>query len=816
MKSKNKKLKFLTLVPLSVCSLPFVITSCNNTAVSNNTTNDKFGVIADSNNVNSENNISNNNTENSMNEANVNNNNTENTENIKTIDNTAAYNSNKEENTSTKENSINNNMDNDAPQNSQEIENNNIDNNSANKEIEKQDTSISSDNYTNINNETNKTEEIQNNENNLSNTEKDENKENSEVHNSDENSNTEDNINGNEIDEQEENVDSTDSETNEVTEDQPVNKNETESDQNNEESTDNEPDVTDSDDKVFKGRGLDPTNNSNNTDTVNNSESNAEQPKESINVSENNDTANNNQNEQLNESSKYLVPQAYELSKSNTLFTIDKTKINELINKLEQIISDNTSPKNAIRVENGKLTFKQKNNSKQIDIPAISINSDLNPSVIKTHGTNTIGWDNFSGNTKGLFVEKISEGNFNIKWQLKLSDGSFSNEIFTLTISNSVIQDNANDINVESPKNNNNHSSESDKPQENKSAENERNIENNRPITNSNKVRIGFWNVLNFGDDAPNYKYEALASVIYKNNYDLVGLVEVDGKNAVNNLVSKLNELYKTDKYDYLQTDKKVGHKSLSSRSNVPEYASFIYNKQLLKALPFENNQKVLVYDNSTWNNFGETNSLKARGYMRPPAGVKFETLGNIKNNFTYVISHFDSPGKDTKNKEGSHKTIRGGGAQEITEALNLKNAMDWFDIKDGANDDLIFAGDTNIIRGKESEAFAPILNSYESLLADTAKNSTSLSKTMNVYSEPYDKIFIKSDLTYTQGNKYDLFRFPNNDYAFGNINSFNQWQKIVESNGKKYKAKADYIRSAISDHTTVWFDLFLNPNDQN
>ncbi|WP_027335010.1 endonuclease/exonuclease/phosphatase family protein [Mycoplasmopsis felifaucium] len=807
MKSKNKKLKFLTLVPLSICALPFVITSCNNATESNNTTNDKFGDLVDSNNDNGKNNI-NNNIENSMNNANTNNNkNIENTESTKTIDNTVVNNLNKEENATKKENAINN-KDNDATQTSQV-------------------------------NETNKTEEIQNNENALNNTEKDEN---SEVDNNHEISNTEASPKENEIGNQEkdsnnkelENTDENDNSINSETiadnEDQSTDKKETELDQSNENSiepSDNQSDiVAESENKEVEYTNSENSINSNNNSDENNSnEPNEEESNKTINDSENtnpksdltnDDSENNNQNEQLNESSKYLVPQAYELSKSNTLFIVDKTKINELINKLEQIVSNNASPTNAIKVENGKLTFKQKNNSKQIDIPEITINSDLNPTVIKTHGTNTIGWDNFRGNTKGLYVDKISEGNFDIKWQLKLSNGSFSSEIFTLTISNSDSQNNSNYGNVETSQNNDNESLETTKPQENKPSKNDANIQNNTPAINSNKVRIGFWNVLNFGDDAPNYKYEALASVIYKNNYDLVGLVEVDGKNAVNNLVSKLNELYKTDKYDYLQTDKKVGHKSLSSRSNVPEYASFIYNKQLLKALPFENNQKVLVYDNSTWNNFGETNSLKARGYMRPPAGVKFETLGNIKNNFTYVISHFDSPGKDTKNKEGSHKTIRGGGAQEITEALNLKNAMDWFDIKDGANDDLIFAGDTNIIRGKESEAFAPILNSYESLLADTAKNSTSLSKTMNVYSEPYDKIFIKSDLTYTQGNKYDLFRFPNNDYAFGNINSFNQWQKIVESNGKKYKAKADYVRSAISDHTTVWFDLFLNPNDQN
>ncbi|WP_406616800.1 MnuA family membrane nuclease [Mycoplasmopsis adleri] len=343
------------------------------------------------------------------------------------------------------------------------------------------------------------------------------------------------------------------------------------------------------------------------------------------------------------------------------------------------------------------------------------------------------------------------------------------------------------------------------------------------PEHNENsKINIGFWNVCNFGNvrNDNTYKVQSLSHIIYQNNYNLIGLVEVDGDNSVKSLTEHLNKLAKSDTYAYIQSDTKVGHKNLSSRSNVPEYASFIYNKHLLEVVPFENKKNLLVYDNSNWNSFGLENGLLQVGYMRPPVGVKFRTLGKIKNDFTYVIDHLDSPG--AKDNEKKYKKTSQG-TQEWVEAWNLKNVMKWFDDHDGDNDDLIFAGDTNIKIQNDEEAFKYLRQEgYKSLLKATEENKTSLARTLNKYSETFDKFFIYSDLKFNNSKKYDIFSFPEQNFVLKNqnnknvtISSFESWKEFINSFGKVYDRDYSYINSGISDHTCVGFTLELNPEDK-
>ena len=102
-----------------------------------------------------------------------------------------------------------------------------------------------------------------------------------------------------------------------------------------------------------------------------------------------------------------------------------------------------------------------------------------------------------------------------------------------------------------------------------------------------------------------------------------------------------------------------------------------------------------MVYDNSNFEAKKQTNPKI--GFIRPTFGVRFETKGSIKNDFTFVINHFDSSGNkqwNSNNKikkntiygyvEENDSAISDQGAQEADEAYNLINAMNWFDEKDG------------------------------------------------------------------------------------------------------------------------------------
>ncbi|WP_027334799.1 MnuA family membrane nuclease [Mycoplasmopsis felifaucium] len=523
------------------------------------------------------------------------------------------------------------------------------------------------------------------------------------------------------------------------------------------------------------------------------------------NISENN-TVNSSEgtlNDQLiaRESLKYKVPLAYELSEKNNLFIVDLNKKEELFSSLDYVVNNSSG---TFRIQNNKITSNGKN---KLDIIGLSINEEVLP-LLTTHvtkgetGNITIRSDRATGKSKGIFVEKNEidgKVSYSIYWRIVLANKQkLGNREFILTISEDSVDYKTNGPKIKTDTENNSGGKTNSKPQE---------------LTSNNLIRVGFWNVKNLGDNSPVLKYEALASVIYKNNYNLIGLVEIDGENSVKKIVDLLNSLTNDNTYSFIQTNDKVKAKSNKVGNNVAEYASFIYNSKLLKSLPFDSGENVLVYDNSNFDDYGYGKLLKSSEYMRPPVGAKFETVGPIKNNFTYVISHFDSPGV-TSNETKHPITKKSQGAQEVVEGLNLKNVMNWFDDKDGNNDDLIFAGDTNIKSGNANISFNPVLQSYTSLIDDNKDNATSLSSTKMNYSEPYDKMFVKTDLKYSPASIYDMFSFAKGDFAFGQINSFDAWKNLVENAGKSFASEVGYI-NFISDHTTLWFDIELNENDK-
>lgn len=370
-----------------------------------------------------------------------------------------------------------------------------------------------------------------------------------------------------------------------------------------------------------------------------------------------------------------------------------------------------------------------------------------------------------------------------------------------------------------------------------------------KPVTpnpinpNISKVRLGTWNMEHFmynknsfaiyKDEANqtfvhNVKANALAAVINYLKVDVQGIIELVDKDAIIELKDQLNSIDPSSQWDYVVCDKKENNPIMSYGSWAHEFAGFVYKKALLDLKLFEDKKSNwLVYDNSNFEAKEQTNPKI--GFIRPPFGVCFETKGSIKNDFTFVINHFDSPGNkqwNSNNKikkntiygyvEENDSAISGQGAQEADEAYNLINAMNWFDEKDGDNDELIYMGDTNIKFQNEAVAFKNMFPKYKSLLADTHANKTTLSTRWGAYSNPYDKIFYKGSLKAENANKYPLYNFPNDNILDG-INSQTKWKEYVDkyfSNGMDYEN--EYIRWCITDHCPIYVDLMLDPNDIN
>ncbi|WGI36685.1 hypothetical protein QEG99_00145 [Mesomycoplasma lagogenitalium] len=218
-----------------------------------------------------------------------------------------------------------------------------------------------------------------------------------------------------------------------------------------------------------------------------------------------------------------------------------------------------------------------------------------------------------------------------------------------------------------------------------------------------------------------------------------------------------------------------------------------------------------LVYENTSYNSIFQEN--QQLNYVRPPYGMKFRVKNEKQNDFTVVFGHFDSPGRKAKAGEVSAKGFSGQGNYEIEEALNLINVMNWYDQKDGNNNDLIFMGDTNIKKKNGNKAFKNLLNSGYTSAMDM-EELTSLGRT-NLWSEPYDKMFIKSDLTSMNGQKFDIYSI------FSHIEDEIKWKEEVNAQSKANKTKEieenaslnEWVKK-VSDHTFTFLELNVSNQD--
>lgn len=370
-----------------------------------------------------------------------------------------------------------------------------------------------------------------------------------------------------------------------------------------------------------------------------------------------------------------------------------------------------------------------------------------------------------------------------------------------------------------------------------------------------NVIRFGHWNVLNQGGNN-DYKSQALAKIILFNNIDVIALTEINAKKRndktkdqiekpVADIVKFMNQ-YESRTNKNRWSFRLSNDISSKGNENQAERVAFIYDKTKLKpvndGIYYKNSVNAdILFDQHFKNN--ATNNKKI-AYSRPPFGLTFSTLDN-KFDFTMVVSHLDSPGvaKQTYKQEEKQdfeyhkepiKTIQG--TREINEAYQLGEVMKFMDEKDGSNKDLFFLGDTNIKFKNEAGAFAKLLsNGYISLLKESDANKTSLAKNYNKWSQPYDKIFAKTDSEVNNASKYNLWsalfdssiineewikKALNHYYKKSNKDklSDNQIKQIIKTWAPDNEANFKYYAKVInwiSDHTLTFADLEIDPNDK-
>ncbi|ASI54200.1 hypothetical protein MHSN_03445 [Metamycoplasma hyosynoviae] len=337
--------------------------------------------------------------------------------------------------------------------------------------------------------------------------------------------------------------------------------------------------------------------------------------------------------------------------------------------------------------------------------------------------------------------------------------------------------------------------------------------------TSVTSLKLAHWNVCKFGNNAlpngknPKAKAHAIASIIHNQQYDIVGLTELKSIEVSPVIVELLNELENKkgtgNSWSYVTGDY---HDSMGqSITQIPHgdrAADYIYKNN--KVAPVETDGKLGHFYDGT----GFVNQFNGvfNEYARTPFCVKWELLNQSLTNkdFVFAISHFDGPGRNTKNGEpnsgiNNKKTI---GAHEANEAWNIPNVFKWMENKFNDND-VVFEGDTNIPEGAASQAFGS-LTTEKILLDEGPENYSSLQTTEGGYSSPYDKIILKSNLEYSTPGVYKLWDFVNQD-IFGwqsGITSYSEWENycntIYPGSVKSRGAVYDYI----SDHCPIHFTL--------
>ncbi|PWC08895.1 nuclease [Mycoplasmopsis arginini] len=307
------------------------------------------------------------------------------------------------------------------------------------------------------------------------------------------------------------------------------------------------------------------------------------------------------------------------------------------------------------------------------------------------------------------------------------------------------------------------------------------------------KIKWGHWNILNFtGDRHKQYKKtKRIALLANEEKFDVLGLTEVDKEEGVKTLVDELNQLNSSNFYSYVISKKLKGEKF---GKFAVEHIAVIYNNQKMEAEAFDNKGIGYSYTQKFTDEFGDTNAQ----YSRPPYGVKFKYKLKPETKLTFVFAHFDGPGVSKSNEKIGEQSYRGLGSFEYREAKQLANVLDYFDSIDGEQSNIFFGGDTNIKLRKQDLAFSTMENKYKSVFSDIEEHNTSLAKRKNNYSQPYDKMFYKTNYQLVSFEKFDLYKVKTDEKVKALLKKHNV--------GLEAKEKA----STISDHTYISAEFLI------
>ena len=355
---------------------------------------------------------------------------------------------------------------------------------------------------------------------------------------------------------------------------------------------------------------------------------------------------------------------------------------------------------------------------------------------------------------------------------------------------------------------------------------------NTAPTQTITNLRVGVWNLLNYNTDIGEtkkdvqFKTRSFARIIIDAQLDVIGLTEVEGENSLKALAQELNKQAgdpTNSFYKYIRSAEAgaFADGTLVGSAGQYEYYGFVFDSRKTRPVNFDKTSSIgAIYENPKLDN--ELINGQKTGYVRPPFAVKFEDKNH--HDVTVAVGHLDSPGHTNDIKGNIHEeTYKGGqGTQEVWEAAHLVDVMNYFDSIDGDNDDLIFLGDTNIkmdMKGTYTP-FQPLIDSGFKEMLDpklpASKTSLGVGKTDTDYhySQPYDRIFVKSDMLPPAEveTKYDILSPTNRRKLF----DYSQDQGYID---QKYITRANElslngIRYKISDHTMGYINLDLSKTD--
>lgn len=240
-----------------------------------------------------------------------------------------------------------------------------------------------------------------------------------------------------------------------------------------------------------------------------------------------------------------------------------------------------------------------------------------------------------------------------------------------------------------------------------------------------------------------------------------------------------------------------------------------------------------LKKDDSNIDDENNNNITTSAEYVRPPIGARFN-INNSDDNLVVCYSHFDSPGASSSEKNDPNITNQG--EQEVKEAYNIGKVLDEFKIY-FKTENIFFMGDTNIKINNQAKAFdvKGLKDSgYNFLFEDNPNYATSLSTTINKFSNPYDKIIyslkdfsidnsytdiesvLKKDITngFIINTYYTLSEFKNQNNEIVKGANWVKTEKELfqdQNDSNKYneiKLYQRYVQYGISDHLPVGLNI--------